>query len=182
MDKRINLQVVSNWIFLGRVKFDLEFDEWYDNLEDDPTGVTVPKEALKLAAYELLDDAEARIVAFAGQKLPEPVIIEEEEPPLVIVEPEPTLVSIGRWSCKSYEDKSACRLPVNFSKNDFPIKFVFDNHCGSFSIPTAVSDNRGTPAYNRADYVYFKYEKGSPVVFTKKGCMALNVEAFRIAE
>lgn len=103
-----------------------------------------------------------------------------EEP---TVEPEEVVgASIGRWNCKAYEDKSACRLPVNFSKYDFPIKFVFDNHCGSFDIPTAVSDNRDTPAYNRNDYVYFKYEKGSPVVFTRKGCTALNVEAFKTVE
>lgn len=180
MDKRIDLQMVSNWVFVGRVKFDLEFDEWYAGLEDDPNGVVVPKEELRAAAHKIMDDAEAKIVAFAGKELPEPVIEEEEEEEeLVIVKP---LESLGTYSCNEYEDKSACRLPVNFSKYNFPVKFVFSDNCGSFSIPTPAGDNRDTPAYNRSDYVYFKYEKGSPAVFTKKGCAARSVEVFKVVE
>ena len=109
MDKRIDLQVVSNWIFLGRLKFDLEFNKWYDELEDDPNGVLAPREALKEKAYKHFDAIEADIVSMAGKPLPEyvPPVIPEE--PLVIV---PEFNSVHKRTAMRIPDgrRSWCRF------------------------------------------------------------------------
>lgn len=124
----------------------------------------------------------------AGKDLLEIMNPSASEPPVIVlpINPEPlgedvTLDPLSTSSCKPYtrttgNPKSACRIPTNFAKHDYPVTFIFNNNCGQFTIPTATSDYLPK---GKEHYVYLKWEKGSPVVFTKAKCVASSVSAYR---
>ena len=91
-------------------------------------------------------------------------------------------ILIGDYSMKPYtrtpgNGKSAGRVSRDFNKHNYPVKFVFNNGCGEFTIPTAAEDFLKN---GKEHYAFLKWEKGSPVVFTKAGCVASRVTAYKV--
>lgn len=115
--------------------------------------------------------------------VPAPIVVPEngdESDPLP-----PIVLSsfLGVSECKDYETKSTCRIwDSGFNEKDIPVRFVFDGGCGEFTIVSATEDFpiKDSAEYDREGHVYFMYEKGSPAVFTKKGCVATKVSYYKV--
>lgn len=171
-------------VTLGLSKFDVDAltDEIFGMLPEDPDGPELNKEDLRRYLDNVLEYAESGAeMLLEGVTDPVELPVEPTEPE---PEPEPEVEweKIGTYSMKAYtripgNPKSAGRVPRDFQKHDYPVKFVFDNKCGEFTIPTAKEDY--VPK-GKEHYVYWKWEKGSPAVFTKAGCRAFNVTAYRM--
>lgn len=172
--KNVNVPACALMIKIGLVRLEMDFEKMFDDLPEDPGGPEVSLDQLRLA-YD-------SVVAAMYEELEE--IIREPMPDIEIPkEPEVEELGelIGTYSMKPYtrtpgNPKSAGRVPIDFQKHDYPVRFVFDNGCGEFTIPTAKEDflNNG-----KEHYAYLKWEKGSPAVFTKAGCVASKVTAYK---
>jgi hypothetical protein len=120
------------------------------------------------------------VIAPASEKQkPEVADPDEPLPPIVLSS------FIGVSECKPYETKSACRIWVpGFNEKDIPVRFIFDNECGEFTIVSATEDFpiKTSDEYEREGRVYQKFEKGSPVVSTEKDCVATRVSYYKTVE
>ncbi len=125
------------------------------------------------------------VIVPASEKLKPEVTGEDPLPPIALSS------FIGVSECKSYtriepNEKSTCRIwDSGFNEKNFPIRFMFDNDCGEFTIQTATEDYVGggdRETGDKEDYVYFVYEKGSPSVFTQANCVASKVSYYKAEE
>ncbi|MCK4500499.1 hypothetical protein KAU11_08370 [Candidatus Babeliales bacterium] len=172
---KVNIFASSLLLKIGLVKFWANFDDYIEKIPTDTGGVEVSVEEIKLAAQDIEAFIYSRLAELVKQELPY-VAIPDAEP-----EPVP-MTLIGTYNMKPYtrtkgNDKSAGRVPRDFQKHDYPVRFVFNNNCGEFTIPTAKKDY--VPK-GKEHYVYWKWEKGSPAVFTKAGCVASKVTAYKV--
>jgi hypothetical protein len=179
MKKNVNLPAISLMLKVWLLTVDKK--DIFEKIPEDPNGP-----AYDFTEFcEDFDFSEELInMVFEDrfkQKLPD---VEVPVEPVRPIEKEERLKSLGVFSCKPYTripgyPKSASRVPVNFNRYDFPIKFVFNNDCGEFTIQTAVKDHMPN---GKEGYVYFEYEKGTPVVFSAylDGRVPTKVEAFKI--
>jgi hypothetical protein len=183
MKKNINLPAISLLLKVWLLTVDKK--DLFEKIPEDPNG----------PAYDFTEfcedfDLSEELINMVfedrfKQKLPDVKIPIEPVTPEEPVEPKDRFESLGVFSCKPYtripgHPKSACRVSVNFNRYDFPIKFVFNNDCGEFTIPTATKDYM---PHGKEDYVYFEWEKGTPVVFQKAmkdKRIATKVEAFKV--
>lgn len=163
-EKNINVLATRLLITVALAKIDIDemVEDVWDMLAEDPNGPTVTDESIRQYLVDMLDKAKVGAEALvSGVTLP--VDIPEEPEPVNEWE------EIGAYSMKDYtripdHEKSAGRLPRDFNKHVYPVKFVFNNNCGEFIIPTA---NAEYDKEGKEGYYFHKWHKGSPVVFTK---------------
>jgi len=176
--KNINVPACALMLKIALVKIEMDFYQFYEKLPEDPGGPEVTFDQLKLAYESLVATMYEELEELIREPMPDVVIPDEPEEPEVKEHEE----LIGTYSMKPYtrtpgNEKSAGRVPRDFQKHDYPVKFVFNNDCGEFVIPTAKEDFLDN---GKEHYAYLKWEKGSPVVFTKAGCVAGSVTAYKI--
>ena len=161
-EKNINIIAarIAVTIGLSRVDVDKMTDDVFDMLVEDQNGPKVTDGMIRGYLIDMLDKAKSGA---------EDLVSGVTEPVGLPPEPVDEWEEIGSYSMKDYtrtpgNPKSAGRLPRDFNKHVYPVKFVFNNNCGEFTIPTA---NAEYDKEGKEGYYFHKWHKGSPVVFTK---------------